>query len=185
MVNRAFFLDRDGVINVDHGYISHPSQFDFISGVFDACRQIVHGGYQIIIVTNQSGIGRGYYSEEAFNALTHWMIDAFNKEGINIADVRYCPHHPVHGVNSYLKDCHCRKPNPGMIIKAANAHQIALNQSVLVGDKVSDMQAGERAGIPFLYKVGEDNGPSQDTHNWKQCHRLRDAVADFFSNQPQ
>lgn len=90
MSNRAFFLDRDGVINIDHGYISTPSQFDFVPGVFNACRQIAAAGYKIIIVTNQSGIARGYYTESDFTDLSNWMVAAFKREGVHICDVRFC-----------------------------------------------------------------------------------------------
>lgn len=183
MNNGAFFLDRDGVINVDHGYISSPSQFDFVPGVFNACQQIVDAGYKIIIVTNQSGIARGYYTEAVFADLTRWMIATFKQRGIPITDVRYCPHHPVHGKGEYLQQCHCRKPNPGMIIDAAKQHNIDVSQSVMVGDKDSDMQAGSRAGIPTLYKVLDSHHTLTRANEWIECHGLEDAVADFFQTK--
>ncbi|MBU2977493.1 D-glycero-beta-D-manno-heptose 1,7-bisphosphate 7-phosphatase [Alteromonas sp. C1M14] len=182
MNNPAFFLDRDGVINIDHGYISTPAQFDFVPGVFNACRKIVDAGYKIIVVTNQSGIARGYYTEEAFADLTNWMVEEFAQQGVGICDVQYCPHHPTHGDKPYVQNCQCRKPNPGMIIDAATQHGIDLSQSVMVGDKESDMQAGSRAGIPTLYKVSANQQGITRSPLYTECHDLAVAVDDFLSN---
>ncbi len=181
MTNRAFFLDRDGVINIDHGYVCHPEQFDFVPGVFEACKKIIEQGYLIVVVTNQAGIGRGYYTEDEFLALTAWMKQEFARRQITIADVRFCPHHATHGQGKYLKDCENRKPNPGMLIAAAEEHQIDLSRSVMVGDKTSDMEAGQRAGISALYKVAEEHTDTIEQAEWVNCHRLVDAVAHYFA----
>ena len=184
-MKKAFFLDRDGVINVDHGYTHHPSQFEFIAGVFEACKAITDNGCSIVVVTNQSGIGRGYYSEEAFHDLTDWMCEQFSAHGIEILDVRYCPHHKVHGLGDYLLDCDCRKPEPGMILEAAIAHNIDLAESVMVGDKDSDMVAGARAGIPYRYRVfnNESAELSEESSHTVTCSNLAEAVTHFFSTQ--
>ena len=153
---KAFFLDRDGVINIDHGYLSKPEQFDFNPGVFDACKLIKDAGYAIIIVTNQSGIARGYFSEQAFLQLNNWMIEQFAQKGINIDKVYYCPHHAKKGQGHYLLDCDCRKPKPGMLLKAKEAFDIDMANSVIVGDKVSDMEAGKSAGVRTGYLISSD-----------------------------
>ncbi|WP_233081199.1 D-glycero-beta-D-manno-heptose 1,7-bisphosphate 7-phosphatase [Rheinheimera soli] len=146
-MQKAAFLDRDGVINVDHGYVSSPEQFEFIDGVFDACRHLQQQGYLLIVVTNQSGIGRGYYNEQQFNALTNWMKAQFESNGVFITDVFFCPHHPVNAKPPYQIDCDCRKPAPGMLVQAINKYQIDPSQSLMLGDKKADMQAAKAAGV--------------------------------------
>lgn len=180
MKAKAFFLDRDGVINIDHGYISTPDSFDFVPGVFDACRTIRKNGYEIIVVTNQSGIARGYYDETAFMSLTTWMLGEFEKKGINIKAVKYCPHHSKHGEGKYLLDCSCRKPEPGMLLEAAEQFDISLSESVMVGDKLSDIEAGRRAGISHLYKIGK--GEENKENDYVTCSNLFDVVTHFFSH---
>ena len=143
----AIFLDRDGVINQERDYVHKIDEFHFVDGVFDACREMSKAGYRLIIITNQAGIARGYYTEDEFHHLTKWMLDEFRRHGVEIDDVYYCPHHPVHGVGKYRRDCDCRKPAPGMILRAAKEHSLDLRRSVLVGDKVSDIEAGRAAGI--------------------------------------
>jgi D-glycero-D-manno-heptose 1,7-bisphosphate phosphatase len=146
-VKPAVFLDRDGVINVDHGYVSRPEQFEFIDGIFEACQHFAALGYTLIVVTNQSGIGRGYYSEADFLSLTQWMTERFAEHGVTIAGVYWCPHHPVNAKGAYQRECDCRKPAPGMILQAAAEHGIDLAQSLMFGDKASDMQAASAAGV--------------------------------------
>ncbi len=146
-VNRALFLDRDGVINHDAGYTSSIENFNFIGGIFDLCRAAKQLGYLIIVVTNQAGIGRGYYSEEDFLKLTEWMCERFKAEGAMITEVFYCPYHLEHGVGEYKKESFDRKPNPGMILRAAEKYNIDLAQSIMIGDKDSDMQAANNAGV--------------------------------------
>lgn len=143
----ALFLDRDGVINIDHAYVHRSEDFEFVEGIFELCRQAKKLGYQIFVVTNQAGIGRGYYSEQDFHQLTEWMCDVFSGEGVYIDDIYFCPYHPEYGVGDYKREAACRKPAPGMILQAADEHPIDLERSVLVGDKESDIQAGRVAGI--------------------------------------
>jgi D-glycero-D-manno-heptose 1,7-bisphosphate phosphatase len=137
---KAFFLDRDGVINVDHGYVAKINDFTFMDGVFPVLRAIAAKGYALIIVTNQSGIGRGYYTEEDFKKLTEWMLSRFVEKEIQIAGVYSCPHSPE-------ADCACRKPAPGMFIQAIREHGIDPASSWMIGDKPSDMEAAKVAGI--------------------------------------
>jgi D-glycero-D-manno-heptose 1,7-bisphosphate phosphatase len=154
---KAVFLDRDGVINVDHGYVSEPDKFEFIGGVFEACKRFYDAGYLIVVVTNQSGIGRGYYDEIQFEAVSDWMVDQFNQKGVPVASVHYCPHHPEKANKAYLKACDCRKPQPGMLLDAIKQHNIDPAQSVMIGDKISDMGAARSANVQhkFLVRSGQ------------------------------
>lgn len=144
---RALFLDRDGVINHDTGYTSSTDDFKFIDGIFDLCRAAKKAGYLTIVITNQAGIGRGYYSEQDFLALTDWMRQRFEEEGAPLIDVFHCPHHPEHGVGQYKKDSYNRKPHPGMLLQAAEKYGLDMARSIMVGDKDSDMQAAKNAGV--------------------------------------
>ncbi len=155
MKHRALFLDRDGVINIDHGYVHRPDQFTFIDGIFDLCRRARDLGYLIVVVTNQAGIGRGFYTEQAFHDLTAWMKQRFADQGIDIAAVYFCPHHAEHGVGEFKCECERRKPNPGMLLDAAREHAIDLSRSVLIGDKESDIDAGRRAGLKRTVLLGK------------------------------
>lgn len=143
----ALFLDRDGVINVDYAYVSKQEDFEFIDGIFELCQLAKQLGYLIFVVTNQAGIGRGYYTEEDFWNLTDWMCSVFKFHGAVIDKVYFCPFHPVHGVGKYKVDSSCRKPKPGMILQAAKEFCVDLQRSVLVGDKATDIQAGLAAGV--------------------------------------
>ena len=133
----ALFLDRDGVINVDSGYVGKQEDFEFFPGIFDICRIAKQLGYLIFVVTNQSGIGRGYYTEQDFLKLNDWMCGVFKEHGVEIDKVYYC---------SSL-DSPDRKPEPGMILRAAEEYDIDLSRSILVGDKDTDIQAGIAAGV--------------------------------------
>ena len=148
---KIVFLDRDGVINKEVGYLHKVADFEFIEGVFDACQYFQSLGYQVIIVTNQSGIERGYYTEEDFHIVTDWMLKQFKHNGIEVLDVFYCPHGPE-------SDCSCRKPKPGMFIQADGKHHIDMSNSWMIGDKEADIQAANSAGISntILVKSGHE-----------------------------
>jgi D-glycero-D-manno-heptose 1,7-bisphosphate phosphatase len=146
-VRRALFLDRDGVINVDHGYVFRKEDIEFVPGIFDLCRAARQRGYLVFVVTNQAGIGRGYYTESDFQELMRWMGSRFEEEGAAICKVYHCPTHPVHGLGDYKVDSIFRKPGPGMILQAAKEYGVDLATSVLVGDKASDIEAGMAAGV--------------------------------------
>jgi D-glycero-D-manno-heptose 1,7-bisphosphate phosphatase len=152
-MKRALFLDRDGVINVDKHYVWRIGDFEFVPGIFELCATAQGLGFDPIVVTNQAGIGRGYYSEEDFARLTTWMLERFRERGIDIARVYHCPYHPTAGIGTYRQDSYDRKPNPGMILRARGDLGIALMRSVLVGDKDSDIAAGRAAGVGYLVKV--------------------------------
>lgn len=144
---RALFLDRDGVINVDHGYVHRQEDFEFVEGIFELVAYARTLGYLVIIVTNQAGIGRGYYSEEDFLRLMDWVGTVFAARSGGVDKVFFCPHHPEHGVGHYRQDSHFRKPAPGMLLSAIQEFGINPATSVLVGDKPSDIAAGRAAGV--------------------------------------
>lgn len=152
----ALFLDRDGVINVDHGYVHDPENFEFIDGIFDLVREANFRNYKVIVVTNQAGIGRGYYTEHQFHVLTQWMLSQFALRNTHIDHVYFCPFHPSDGIGKYRCESELRKPAPGMLLKAKDEHRLDLASSILVGDKLSDMQAGQRAGVGRLFYYGDD-----------------------------
>lgn len=145
-MNKALFLDRDGVINVEVNYLHKIEDFKFIDGIFDLCKYYQDLGYLIIVVTNQSGIAREYYSEDDFQKLTSWMVDEFLKFGITLSHVYYCPHH-----EAISGECDCRKPEPGMLLMAAKEYDLDLRSSILVGDKERDIEAGLNAGLLETY----------------------------------
>ena len=176
--NRALFLDRDGVINHGAGYTSVVDDFKFIEGIFEVCRAARRLGYLLIVVTNQAGIGRGYYSEQDFFKLTQWMRERFVQEEAPITDVFHCPFHPEHGVGHYKADSFDRKPNPGMLLRAAEIHGINLELSIMIGDKDSDMQAALRAGVGVRchYLAGGDKNVVSHAAT-RGLHSLREAVS--------
>ena len=165
MSSKAVFLDRDGVINVDHGYVHKLEHFEFVDGIFEACCHFQTLGHLLIVVTNQSGIARGMYSKKQFQTLTDWMIDCFRDKGVEISRVYHCPHHPDYG-SELERYCNCRKPKPGMIEQAIDDYQLNPSECVMVGDKKSDMEAAQAAGIGrmILIKSGQtliENGRLQ------------------------
>ena len=143
----ALFLDRDGVINIDSGYIYRKEDFIFIDGIFELVAAAKNAGFLCIIVTNQAGIGRGMYSEAQFHELMDWVSAQFMEHGGQIDATYFCPNHPEHGLGPYKKRCDFRKPKPGMILKAAREHSVDLAQSILVGDKETDIEAAVSAGV--------------------------------------
>lgn len=163
-VNRAVFLDRDGVINKDLGYVHQVDDFEYIEGVFEACLSLKQMGYKLVVVTNQSGIARGLYNEDQFHSLTEWMDWNFADKGVELDGIYYCPHHADKGIGEYKVDCDCRKPKPGMLNDAAKFLKINLPQSVMVGDKAEDMQAAKAAGVPtrILVRSGKEIADSSD-----------------------
>ncbi len=179
MAKPAIFLDRDGVINVDHGYVSDEHDFEYIDGVFEACQKLQAMGYLLVVVTNQSGIARGYFSEERFLSLTQWMDWNFADNGVELDGIYYCPHHPTEGVGEYKIDCECRKPKAGMFKSAQQFLAIDMANSVMVGDKADDMQAAINAGIgtKLLVKTGKPVT--------QEGEKLADAVLGSIADVPK
>lgn len=141
-------------------YLYKIEDFEFIDGVFEACLHFQELGYILIIVTNQAGIARGKYTEEDFDILTEWMINEFSKRGIYIAKVYHCPHHP-----DFTGECLCRKPKPGMLIEAQKEFDIDMKNSILIGDKNSDIAAGIHAGVGRCYLVRTGHEVDENTFN--------------------
>jgi D-glycero-D-manno-heptose 1,7-bisphosphate phosphatase len=155
-MRRAAFLDRDGVINVDHGYVSRIEDFEFVAGVLDLGAEFDRLQLLPVIVTNQAGIGRGMYTEDDFRKLTQWMCARLAEHGIRIAGVYHCPHHPTLAQGALRIACQCRKPAPGMLLQAAGELGLDLAQSVFFGDKCDDMRAGLAAGVGTRVLLGKD-----------------------------
>ena len=165
----ALFLDRDGVINTDHGYVHRVDQFDFLPGIFELARFVAQDlRWPIVVVSNQSGIGRGLFDETAHVALTAWMCERFREQQAPIARAYHCPYHPEHGIGDYRRDHDWRKPKPGMILQAAADLDLDLSRSVLIGDRLSDIEAAAAAGIPLrirLDPLGAGPGPADPPHH--------------------
>jgi D-glycero-D-manno-heptose 1,7-bisphosphate phosphatase len=154
----VLFLDRDGVINVDHGYVHTPAQTHWIAGIFQLGRLVCDLGLDVVIVTNQAGIARGIYSSDQFETYTRWMHRCLQESGVEVLGTFYCPHHPLAGDGPYTILCGCRKPAPGMLLAARDMFDIELESAFFIGDKASDMQAGARAGLSRLLLFGNDYG---------------------------
>lgn len=151
----AAFLDRDGVLNEDAGYVHRPDQVRWVEGAPDAVRLLNRRGFWVIVVTNQSGVVRGYYPEADVHALHRWMNRALAAQGAQVDGFHHCPHHPEGRVAPYARVCGCRKPRPGLIEQACAARPVDRGRSFLIGGKPSDLEAAA-AGIPgFLFGPGE------------------------------
>ena len=169
-MDRALFLDRDGVINIEKDYLYKIEDFEFIDGIFKVCSHYQGLGYKIFVVTNQSGIARGYYTEDDFAKVTNWMLNQFKDNGIEIQKVYHCPHHP-----DISGSCNCRKPKPGMFFNAAKEFDVDLRNSVIIGDKERDIEAGISAGLrtSYLYDHTKQISKSKAT---KIIYKLEDAI---------
>lgn len=155
-MNKAIFLDRDGTINADKQYLYKIGDFEFLPGVPEGLRLLQEAGFALIVVTNQSGIGRGYYTEEDFQKLNSWMLDTLEQEGIHIDGVYYCPHLPDAAVEAYRCECDCRKPALGMYRRAAEEHALSFRGSYAIGDKLRDCAVCQETGCRgFLVEHNE------------------------------
>lgn len=150
---RALFLDRDGVINVNRGYVHTAEQTEWVPGIFELCSAARDAGYKLVVVTNQAGIARGYYSESEFLDYTRWMHEEFTVRGVEILATFYCPHHPIAGVGEFRVLCECRKPAPGMFTTATRLLGLIPKESIMLGDKDSDLVAAASAGIPQRFLI--------------------------------
>lgn len=155
MNRRAVFLDRDGTINVEKHYLFQPEAFEFYPGAVDAIGRLNKAGFVVVVVTNQSGIARGYFSEQDVEALHRYMDCLLEEAGVRVDGYYYCPHHPEHGDSRYRKVCNCRKGKPGMLEAAGQEYGLSLRDSFLVGDRGSDIEAAKAVGsTPILVKTG-------------------------------
>jgi len=174
---KALFLDRDGVINVNHGYVHTAAKTDWVEGIFELCKAARQAAYTLVVVTNQAGIARGYYSKEEFLEYTRWMHAEFAARGAPLAATYYCPHHPQGMLEQYRMECTCRKPGPAMILAAANALDINLAESLLVGDKPSDMVAAKAAGMGYAlllsaYHERGDKGVATQVSSLRKARQI-------------
>lgn len=182
MGNRAIFLDRDGTINVEKHYLHKIEDFEFLPETIDALRMLQDAGYLLIIVTNQSGIGRGYYTEENFLTLNEWMLKEFERNEVHISKVYYCPHLPNALVKKYRKSCTCRKPALGMYKRAIEEFNIDLIQSYAIGDKLRDCAICEKSNCKgFLIEKNENPVVIDDVKagkyiNIRYANNLMDSV---------
>lgn len=153
----AIFLDRDGTLNVDHGYVHEIDNFQFIEGVIEACQALKKMGFALVVVTNQSGIARGMFTEDQFMQLTEWMDWSLADRDVDLDGIYFCPHHPEGSVEAYRQNCECRKPQPGMLLAAQQELNIDMAASYMVGDKPEDMLAGlaARVGTKVLVRSGK------------------------------
>lgn len=145
-MHRAVFLDRDGTLNHDPGYISKPESFVLLPGAIEALRLLNRAGYLVVVVTNQSGIARGYFTEEGLLAIHQKLRREVGAGGAQVDAIYHCPHHPTAGDGPLTRACFCRKPAPGMIYRAALDLEIDVGRSFMVGDGTGDVEAGRRAG---------------------------------------
>ncbi len=167
------------MINVDHGYTHRIDQFHFVNGIFDVARCAVRYGFRLVVVTNQAGIARGYYSKEQFHQLTSWMCEQFMKQGATIEKVYFSPFHPTEGQGQYKRDDFSRKPHPGMILRAQQELGLDLSASILIGDKATDIQAGLAAGVGLNVLCSMEAFAELDSCSYRRIHDLQEALSIF------
>ncbi len=149
-MRKVIFLDRDGTINVEKSYLYKWEDFEFEKNAIEGLKELKNLGYEFIVVTNQSGIGRGYYTEEDLVALNNQMTEKLKEFGVEILECFYCPHHPEKGIGKYKVDCNCRKPNPGMLLEGIKKYDVDIENSFMIGDKKGDLEAGKKAGLKSI-----------------------------------
>jgi D-glycero-D-manno-heptose 1,7-bisphosphate phosphatase len=176
---RAVFLDRDGTINVEKNYLHKIEDFEFIPGSPEAIKKLKNAGFMVIVVSNQAGVARGYFDEDAVNLLHEHIQDELKGYDTVIDAFYFCPHHPEKGLGVYKVACGCRKGAPGMLLKAASEHCIDLKNSFMVGDKLADIEAGQRAGcrsVLVLTGYGEAVAQKAEIASVEKCQNLSVAV---------
>ncbi len=178
----ALLLDRDGVINVDHGYVHRIQYFEFVPGIFDLARAAHLACYQVFVITNLAGIARGFYSEKQFHELTAWMCNEFASQGAPIAKVYFSPYHPTEGLGIYRRDDVSRKPRPGMILQAQGEFNLA--SPILIGDKASDIRAGFAAGVGQNILLAPSEPHDLQGAVYQRISGLDEALAFFNSGRP-
>ena len=170
-MNKAFFIDRDGVIVVETDYLGDPNHVEIIPGAVEAIKAIKTAGYLAIVVSNQSGVARGYYSESDVDLVNQRIAEILAEQGANIDAFYHCPHHP-----KFSGECSCRKPEPGMLLTAAKDHRIDPAKSYMIGDKISDVNAGQNAGCAASVLIKTGHGIDEVTEDLVEI-----TVADDFA----
>ncbi|WP_338561347.1 D-glycero-beta-D-manno-heptose 1,7-bisphosphate 7-phosphatase [Erwinia sp. E_sp_B04_7] len=161
----AIFLDRDGTMNVDKGYVHEIDNFQFIDGAIEAMQELKKMGYALVMVTNQSGIARGLFTEDTFMQLTEWMDWSLADREVDLDGIYFCPHHPEAVIEEYRQQCDCRKPQPGMLLSAQQELNIDMAASYMVGDKIDDMLAGKAAGVGIKVLVRSGKPVTEEGEN--------------------
>ena len=168
--NIAVFLDRDGTINEEVGYLDSLDKFKLIPGAYEAIRLINESGMKAVVISNQAGVARGFFTEDFVKITNEHLQTVLRQEGAYIDNFYYCPHHPLEGIKPYRRVCNCRKPAPGMLLQAAHDLDIDLTRSYMVGDRFNDIEAGKEIGVRgILVKTGfgqellQDDGPDKAT----------------------
>jgi D-glycero-D-manno-heptose 1,7-bisphosphate phosphatase len=178
-MNKAVFMDRDGTIIEDIGYLNHPGAIQFIPGSIDAIKKLNASGYKVIVITNQAGVARGLVSENMLQTIDKTLHKWLLSSGAHLDGIYYCPHHPEHGYYPYKQICECRKPHPGLIKKAQRDFNIDLAQSYMVGDKATDIEAGQKAGVKTIHVLSGRGKDEKDKIKIAPDHtaqNLTDAV---------
>lgn len=175
----AIFFDRDGTINIDYGYIYKINHFQFINGVIHACKKLKEMGFLLVLITNQSGIARGKFSEKQFYYLIHWMNQSLANFNVYLDGIYFCPHHPEAKIEIYRKECNCRKPYPGMLLKAMYELRIDMEASYMIGDQLKDIQAAQTAGVGTKILVRTGNSLI------KKDEKFADWVLNSFVDLPE
>ena len=178
-MNKAVFLDRDGTLNIDYGYVHKIDDFHFIEGSIEALKKLKEMGYLLVLVTNQSGIARGYFSEQEFLQLTEWMDWSLADRGVDLNGIYYCPHHPEAKLAEFKQDCDCRKPKSGMLLQAIEELNIDPARSIMIGDKIEDLFAGQGAKIRtnILVRTGKEVTAKEED----EADYVLDSIADLPS----
>jgi D-glycero-D-manno-heptose 1,7-bisphosphate phosphatase len=183
-MKRAVFLDRDGTVNVEKDYLYRIEDFEFIPGVPEAIAALKKAGFLVVVVTNQSGVARGYYGLDAVDCLHEHIQAELARYDTQIDAFYVCPHHPTEGFGEYQVECDCRKGAPGMLLQAAAENDLDLSRSFIVGDKLADVLAGERAGctpVMVLTGYGARDAQLMDKGRAQVCADLADAVKFILS----
>ena len=175
----ALFLDRDGVINLDYGYVHRVRDFEFVPGIFELVKMT---SKKVVVITNQSGIGRGYYTKKDFDEVTKFMEQEFSSKAKPIEKVYHCPFHPEAALPAYRSDHFDRKPNPGMFLKAEKELNLDMRRSIMIGDKVSDIVAAHRAGVKNLILISQQQAEAPGDISFFEVKTLNEAL-ELFSTR--
>lgn len=159
---KVAFIDRDGVINKEIGYLHSIDKFEYTDNAVRGLRILIDQGYHLVIVTNQAGIAKGYYSEIDYDNLMNWMVADLSSSGVDFLDILFCPHHPEGVIEKYAVTCSWRKPMPGMFLWVRDRYGVSMSESIVIGDKLSDVEAGLAAGVGEAFLVGSGHPSNHD-----------------------